>query len=376
MKNENNMNIIPVKSYLNAKINKEKIIKDNRGKCGIYRWTNLINSKSYIGSAIDLGNRLNMYYHLFTLEKLLTRGNSAIYRAILKYDHSNFSLDILEYCEPKLLITREQYYIDLLKPKYNILKTAGSKFGHRSSEETKFKLSMANRGNKNYMFGKNHTEETKKKLSESIKLYKKFNKTTDETKLKMSLRCKGIKIKIFDNSGNLVKEFPTLKAAAIYFNMHAKTMSRVVEKNLPYYGFTFKFEINNTRIWVHNNNNKLIKIFDTIVATSKELNIPCTTLSRYVQSNKLYKNKFYFYKNKVTPTTLAGISNDEFTYKFELKDLRIWICDPSNKLIEVLQNIKTTSDKYDIPYRTLQRYIKLGKLYKNKFYFYKNKITN
>jgi len=37
MNNENNMNIIPVKSYLNAKINKEKILKDNKGKCGIYQ---------------------------------------------------------------------------------------------------------------------------------------------------------------------------------------------------------------------------------------------------------------------------------------------------------------------------------------------------
>jgi len=38
-------------------------------------------------------------------------GSSAIYSALLKYGYSNFSLDILEYCEIDALIEREQYYI-------------------------------------------------------------------------------------------------------------------------------------------------------------------------------------------------------------------------------------------------------------------------
>lgn len=28
------------------------ILKDNKGKTGIYRWVNLINGKTYIGSAL------------------------------------------------------------------------------------------------------------------------------------------------------------------------------------------------------------------------------------------------------------------------------------------------------------------------------------
>jgi len=46
----------------------------------------------------------------------------------------------LEYCEPSNCIEREQYYIDLLKPEYNILKLAGSSLGHIYSEETKEKM--------------------------------------------------------------------------------------------------------------------------------------------------------------------------------------------------------------------------------------------
>jgi group I intron endonuclease len=61
--------------------------------------------------------------------KLSKGSRSAIYSALLKHGYSNFGVDILEYCEPNKLITREQHYIDLLKPKYNICKTAGSRLG-------------------------------------------------------------------------------------------------------------------------------------------------------------------------------------------------------------------------------------------------------
>ena len=46
--------IVPIKSYSNAEADKEKIIKENKDKSGIYRWENNINGKQYIGSAIDL----------------------------------------------------------------------------------------------------------------------------------------------------------------------------------------------------------------------------------------------------------------------------------------------------------------------------------
>ena len=69
-----------------------------------------------------------------------------IYKAILKYGYSNFSLEILEYCEPNLLISREQYYIDLLEPEYNILKIAYSSLGFKHSLYTRAKMSFNNTG--------------------------------------------------------------------------------------------------------------------------------------------------------------------------------------------------------------------------------------
>jgi hypothetical protein len=40
----------------------------------------------------------------------------------------------MEYCDSSVLIEKEQYYLDMLKPKYNILSIAGSSTGYKHSE--------------------------------------------------------------------------------------------------------------------------------------------------------------------------------------------------------------------------------------------------
>lgn len=76
------------------------------------------------------------------METQIKTNGSIIYRSLLKNGYSNFSLEILEYCSPENATIREQYYMDLLNPEYNILKTAGSFLGFKHSEETieKFRI--------------------------------------------------------------------------------------------------------------------------------------------------------------------------------------------------------------------------------------------
>jgi len=130
--------IIPIKVYSNAEADKDKIISDNKNKSGIYMWKNLQNGKQYIGSAIDLSKRLSSYYSTTYMEDALTRGISHIYRALLKNDHENFSVTILEYCSPKQCIQREDYYLCSLPHEYNIAKKANAQmFGRKHSDESK-----------------------------------------------------------------------------------------------------------------------------------------------------------------------------------------------------------------------------------------------
>lgn len=65
------------------------------------------------------------------------------YKAILKYGHDQFIFRVLEYCPVNDLMVREQYYLDSLKPSYNILKYAKSSRGYIHSEATKERLSAA-----------------------------------------------------------------------------------------------------------------------------------------------------------------------------------------------------------------------------------------
>lgn len=58
----------------------------------------------------------------------------------MKYGYSNFSLEIIEYCDNMSTINKEQYYIDLLKPEYNLCLKAVSSLGRVTREETRLKL--------------------------------------------------------------------------------------------------------------------------------------------------------------------------------------------------------------------------------------------
>jgi group I intron endonuclease len=137
----NNSLITPVAVYPDAFAFKEQIIRANKGKAGIYRWTNKLNGKKYIGSSVDLGRRFSEYYSI----TYLTKNNMAIYKAIIKYGHTNFKLEILECCDPKDVEQREQYYLDNFQREYNISPTVGSCLGRKHSDATKAKIKEASR---------------------------------------------------------------------------------------------------------------------------------------------------------------------------------------------------------------------------------------
>lgn len=76
-----------------------------------------------------------MYYDFSYLSIRINKVKSRIYSAILNHGYSNFQLEILEYCTKENAISREQYYIDLLKPEYNLNSRAGSRLGSIHSQE-------------------------------------------------------------------------------------------------------------------------------------------------------------------------------------------------------------------------------------------------
>jgi len=132
-----------------------------------------------------------------------------IYKALVKYGYSNFKLEILEYSELNILIEREQYYLDLLNPQYNILKKAGSLLGFKHSEASKEMMRLAH---KNLI-------------------------VSEETKLKISLGSpKSQSTLVVDNNTGEIFTFTSIRKAAKFIGVHTSYLAKSLGKLNFYLG--------------------------------------------------------------------------------------------------------------------------------------------
>ena len=210
---------------------------------------------------------------------LKNRETLVISRALIKYGYSNFSLDILEYCDKDNLTEREQYYMDKFNPKYNTLKVAGSSSGHKLSalrsrpevldlgrgKETKKKISEGLKGiyvnDKSALFGRRHTEETKALMALTrSKVNNKGKIFTEETKELMRQKALGRK-----HSDETLLKMSIAKGSFVY--IYEKFESE---------GF------------------KLIGSFVSIRRAAKFLGISGSTVKRYINSGEIFKDRYKF----------------------------------------------------------------------------------
>lgn len=167
-----------------------------------------------------------------------SRGKSIICYALVKYNYNNFSLSILEYCDKDKIITREQYYLDLLNPSYNILKYAYSSDGYKHTLEAIQKISLARRlatpdpgqggspsrakkgkfiKENNSFYGKSHTEEIKALMSQTaLKKVKPNN-------------AKPVLLK--DSNNNIIGDFKSMSELSIYLKADKATLAKYRDSN-------------------------------------------------------------------------------------------------------------------------------------------------
>jgi hypothetical protein len=90
--NQDKINLLKaLKIYNNFKEDRTSILKDCQTMAGVYILINNVNNHSYVGSSINLANRMRNYLNTSFL-KSKQNANMPIIKALLKHGHSNFSL--------------------------------------------------------------------------------------------------------------------------------------------------------------------------------------------------------------------------------------------------------------------------------------------
>lgn len=273
-------------------------------KSGIYKITNSVSKKFYVGSAKDINKR--WCRHKLDL-KNNKHHNIILQRAWNKYDSSNFIFEIIEECSIEKLFEKEQYYIDTLKPIYNIsLDACGGDNLTNNPNRIKIIQKMTESIKKRFL---NMTEEERKNLSEKCKGEKNSNfgnKWNDESRKNLS-----IKKKIFYENNSPINKGKKLeelvgeeKAKKIKENLSANAAKRTGEKN-PFFGKKHKNETkekwSDIRKGKYTGDQNIEFIIDgkeyrSLGEASKDLKIPSTTIRwRLKSKNKKYNN----YKYKV-----------------------------------------------------------------------------
>lgn len=170
----------------------------------IYKITNILNNKIYIGSAAYYDKRIGD--HISNLRKN-KHHNNYLQNAFNKYKEENFVFEIIErvVCKEQLK-EREQYYIDLYKPYnsnigYNLCNLAErNRFGMKQPESAKIKIG-------NFWRGKKHSKER-----------------IEQTKLRNTL-LQGKSVLVYDKNNNFICEYPSISETARQLNTSIATIS-------------------------------------------------------------------------------------------------------------------------------------------------------
>ena len=220
---------VPIKIYLNADLDKQRIILENKDKPGVYQFINLLTGESYVGSSTNLNRRLRQYYN-YSFISSPARGKSIIFSSILNNGYSNFSLIILEYCKIEDTIIREQFYLDVINPTMNILRIAANSLGFKHSEEVKELMRINNMKDRNPMYNKTHSLEYKEILKERMTINNPMAGKPCSEEVKAIIRkVQSIPLYVYDAKTNsLLFKYNSQKEFLNAFKVSDKTLTKYV----------------------------------------------------------------------------------------------------------------------------------------------------
>jgi group I intron endonuclease len=209
---------------------------------GIYK----IQSKSkpercYIGSAVNLLNRKSV--HLCDLIHN-RHGNIKLQRHYNKYGVGDLEFSVLIKCEKERLVIKEQCFINIYNPYFNICKTAGNCLGIHHSKETRDKMSKSRIGLNTWSKGRHHSEESKKKYGETMSKILKGRKHSTEHNINNGL-ARRIPILQYTKNMVFIKEWDSATTAGKELKISNKNINHCLKNCYGYKtvgGYVWKYK--------------------------------------------------------------------------------------------------------------------------------------
>lgn len=222
--------------------------KRNNHFSGIYKITNRVNNKFYIGQSIDVLQRINQHFMSRNSKR-----NNIIDRAISKYGIENFTCEILEKCDREVLGEREKYW-------------ANEYYKCQSYSPYGYNLSQCG----------------------------------DQK------GAHGSVVSCYNDEGLLIRTFPSYMEAARYFNCNKEQIREAVNTNIHTKGYRWRlgfeedigFYVPNPKknlpIDIYDSELNLIASCNSIAEASNFSKVSCGKISTSLNTGVLIKGLYYF----------------------------------------------------------------------------------
>lgn len=188
-------------------------------KSGIYAIRHLATNRLYVGSSINVKHRWTRHKNNCKAKRHHCKHLQSAWH---KYGEQAFEFEVLEYVEADMLLEREQYWMDKLKPAFNDCPVAGRPTGRKHSDEAKAKMAAARTGRK-------LTAEHKANIAAGLK----GRVVSEETRAKIGAKHKGKTVREESKEGSRIANTGNKYSVGRVASAETRAKISAVQKGKP-----------------------------------------------------------------------------------------------------------------------------------------------